>query len=459
MKYDAIVLGGGPGGYRAAERLGAEKMRVLLVEKSELGGTCLNRGCIPTKTLIHAAKLYAHARDGARFGVKAEGVSLDWRILQSWKSEVVERLRTGVAAAEKRAGVEVLLQDGQLLGPGRIRAGEEVHEADAVILATGSESILPPLPGAAGNPAVVDSTGILELEGPPNRLCVIGGGVIGVEFAGLFSASGSRVEVIEAMDEIMPVMDREQARLLRNSLPDVTFRLGCRVSDIEGSSVLYRDREGREARAEADLILVAIGRKPHVDGWGAREAGLDLSPAGITADERMRTNLPGVWAVGDVTGGALLAHAAYRMADVAVADILARRPGAEVTGFSRSVYRRDKVPWALYGMTEAAGVGWTERTAESAGIRFSKASVPLRVSGRFCAEMGFSAPGAVKILAERPSGRILGVHIVGPYASEIIWGAAALVEQEFRVRDALELALPHPTVGEAIRDALYEISR
>jgi dihydrolipoamide dehydrogenase len=455
--YDAIIIGAGPGGYLAAERLGAAKKKVLLVERLALGGTCLNVGCIPTKTLLHSAKHYLHALEAERYGVKASQVSFDWRAMQAWKREVVEKLRGGVAVKEKKLGVEVASGDGKLLGSGSVEVrgasgSVQVHRAAAVIVATGSAPLMAPIPGTKGNPRVVDSTGLLDVAEPPRRLCVIGGGVIGVEFAGLFAALGSSVEVIEMLDEIVPFMDREQAPILRRAMKGVSFRLGCKVVRVEGATVHYTTRDGGEAKAEADLVLMAVGRKPVVDGWGAREAGLDVSPRGVAVDERMRTNLPGVWAIGDVTGKSLLAHSAYRMADVAVADVLSGRSAARA-----NVMRYDAVPWVVYGLTEAAGVGLTEQEAAARGIAVKKASVSLKASGRFCAEHGFTAPGAVKVIADRSTDRILGVHVVGAYASELIWGAAALIEQELRASDVKEVIFPHPTVCEVVRDAVWEL--
>jgi dihydrolipoamide dehydrogenase len=479
--YDVIIIGGGPGGYLAAERLGHQKKRVLLIEERYLGGTCLNVGCIPTKTLLNSAKLYAHAREGEKFGVTAGDLSFDWGTIQRWKAEVVEKLRAGVAAQMKRFGVEVLSGRGEILlppsggRPGKVavsppalppapgehegKAGAGEYEAAAILVSTGSIPALPPIPGSRDNPRVRDSTGLLSVETPPGRLAVIGGGVIGVEFAGLFSAFGSEVTVIEMMDEIVPFMDREQAPLLRRAMRGVDFKLGRKVERIEGGRVHYTGKDGKAETTEADLILMAVGRRPVLEGWGAKTAGIDTGAGGVKVDDRMRTNVPGVWAAGDVTGRSLLAHSAYRMAEVAVADILESAGGPEVPGLNRMRY--NAIPWAVYGLTEAAGVGITEQEAAARGIPIRKASLPMRVSGRFAAENTFAGQGAVKVIAGEDagpgSGRILGIHAVGAYAPEFIWGGAALIEQEFRVADLRQLIFPHPTVCELIRDAAWEL--
>lgn len=458
MNYDVILLGGGPAGYLAAERLGHQGRRVLLVERQELGGTCLNRGCIPTKSLLNGAKQYLHAREAGAYGVRTGEVSFDWNAMQAWKNDVVTKLRDGIAGQMKRFKVDVAAGRGELLGGGRVRVTPAEggppaeHQAQAILVATGSVPALPPIPGARDNPRVLDSTGLLAIEAVPRRLCVIGGGVIGVEFASLFATLGCKVTVVEMLDEIVPFMDREQAVLLRRALRGVTFKLGCRVQRIEGATTHYTTPKGAEEAAEADLVLLAVGRRPAVSDWGAEAAGLDVSARGVNVDERMRTNVPGLWAAGDVTGRSLLAHSAYRMADVAVADILATLDGG-APGAMRMRY--DAVPWAVYSLPEAAGVGLTEQDAAARGLAIHKASLPLRASGRFVAENGIAALGAVKLLASADDGRILGLHAVGTYASEFIWGGAALIEQELRARDLRELILPHPTVCELIRDAAW----
>ena len=469
--YDVIIIGGGPAGYLAAERLGHEKRKVLLIEEKYLGGTCLNVGCIPTKTLLNSAKLYAHAKEGAKFGVSA-AASYDWAVMQNWKNEVTAKLREGVAGQMKRFGVDVIEGRGEITAapagdkPGVVRASgggaPAEHQGRAILVCAGSVPTAPPVPGSKDNPKVVDSTGLLSIAEVPKKLAVIGGGVIGVEFAGLFSGLGSEVTVIEMMDEIVPFMDKELAPILRRAMKNsggggtVDFKLGCRVESIEGGTVRYTAKDGTKESLASDIVLMAVGRRPVLDGWGARAAGIDAAPKGVVTDERMRTSIPGVWAAGDVTGKSLLAHSAYRMAEVAVSDIAAYLDGVNGgTTTGGNVWRAGAVPWAVYGMPEAAGVGITEQEAAAKGIPVLKAGVPMRVSGRFAAENGFAGQGTVKVIAAAEDRRILGIHAVGAYASEFIWGGAALIEQELRVEDVKQLIFPHPTVCELIRDAVW----
>jgi dihydrolipoamide dehydrogenase len=331
----------------------------------------------------------------------------------------------------KRYGVDVANGRGELLSPPKGGAaakvkvtlqsgGTEEYEGRTVLVCAGSVPALPPIPGSKDNPLVVDSTGLLSIARPPKRLTVIGGGVIGVEFAGLFSALGSEVTVIEMMDEIIPFMDKEQAPLLRRAMRAVEFKLGCKVEKIEGGAVHYTAKGGNAEKAESDLILMAVGRRPVLNTWGAEAAGLDITAKGVNVDDRMRTNVTGIWAAGDVTGKSLLAHSAYRMAEVAVADILAVLDGGTAPC---NRMRYNAVPWAVYGVTESAGVGITEQEAAAKGIAILKASLPMRVSGRFAAENTFAGQGAVKVIADAGDRRFLGVNAVGAYASEFFWAA------------------------------------
>lgn len=448
--YDIIVLGGGPGGYIAAERLGHAGKKVLLVEADSLGGTCLNVGCIPTKALLNAAKTYEHAVHGAKLGVKVEGASVDWTELQKWKNTTVATLVGGVGAAEKKAGVTVVKGYGRFDGPGKVTVDGTSYTATHVILATGSVPVMPPIPGAADNPLVVDSTGMLSVPEIPKRLAVIGGGVIGLEFASLFAMLGSEVTVIEMLPEVVPFMDDELAAQLRKGLADVKVLLECKVTGIDGGTVAYETRAGAAESVEADVVLMAVGRRPAVSGWGAEESGLEFSGRGIVVDDRMRTNLPNVWAVGDVTGRSLLAHAAYRMGEVAVANIL--DPEAYRHG---EVMRWNIIPWAVYSNPEAAGVGLTEAAAKAKGIDALSVTVPGYLSGRFVAEAGVKAPGAAKLIWDGASGQVLGIHALGSYASEMIWGASVVLETELSITDLRQVVFPHPTVSELIREAAW----
>jgi dihydrolipoamide dehydrogenase len=457
--YDVIIIGGGPGGYLAAERLGLRGRKTLLVEKQHLGGTCLNVGCIPTKTLLNSVKLYLHAKEAARFGVHAE-VSFVWSEMTAWKDRTVQALRAGLASRMEHCKVETVAGTGIVETDGaerRVRVAETggVYETRAVLVAAGSLPAMPPIPGAGNNPRVLDSTGLLSIETPPKKLCIIGGGVIGVEFACLFSGLGTEVSVVEMLEEIVPPMDKDHAVLMRRALPQIDFRLGCRVEAVEGAAVRFRTAGEKEESIDADTVLMAVGRRAETASWGAKEAGVDTGPKGVNVDDRMRTNIAGIWAAGDVNGRSMLAHSAYRMAEVAVDDICAFLDGGEGAGRNRMRYHA--IPWAVYGIPEAAGAGLTEQEALARGRQILKASLPMTVSGRFAAENGFKAPGNVKVIADAGDGRILGVHMIGPYASEMIWGAAALIENEMRVADVKELVFPHPSVSDVLRDVLWNL--
>jgi dihydrolipoamide dehydrogenase len=467
-KYDVAIIGGGPGGYLAAERLGHRGKNVLLVEKQHIGGTCLNVGCIPTKSLLNSAKLYLHAKESDQFGIHAQDVSFDMGEMMAWKQKTVETLCAGVSSSLKRCKVEVVSGEGVLVVDGAkrgVKVGDAVYEAKAVIVAAGSVPAMPPLPGVKGNPQVLDSTGLLSVSAAPAKLAVIGGGVIGMEFASLFSSLGTQVDVIEMLDEIIPPMDKDHALLMRRALKGgegragVSFHLGCQVTKVEGGTVFFTPKaSGAEESVTADLVLMAVGRRAETASWGAKEAGIDIARAGAVVDDRMRTNVPGVWAVGDVNGRSMLAHSAYRMAEIAVNDICFELDGSLGGNVNRNVWRGNAVPWVVYSLPEAAGVGLTEQEASAKGVPYKKATAPMAVSGRFIAENGVRAPGHVKILADPESGLLLGIHVLGPYASEMIWGAAALLEMEARVQDVKEMIFPHPTVSEAIREAVWNMS-
>lgn len=445
--YDLIIIGAGPGGYVMAERAGHEGLKTLLVEKSHLGGVCLNCGCIPTKTLLNSAKHYVHAKEAPAFGVNVGEVSFDLAKTMAWKNEVVETLRSGIAGLLKKNKVEVVSGEARLLGPGRVAVGDTIHEGRNVAIAVGGSPFVPPIPGAE-LPHVMTSTELLEIDRMPRSLAVIGGGVIGIEFASFFSSFGIKVRVIEMLDEIVPFMDRGQAKRFRAATKKrIDYRLGCRVTAIDEKEVRFLDKSGKEDSVEADAVLMAVGRRPNLSGMGFEEAGLDFDARGIKTDARMRTNLPNVYAIGDVTGKSQLAHSATRMGEVALNTILGREDR----------FRENAIPWAVYSLPEIAGCGLTEDEAKAQGRNVATASLPLLRSGRFLAENGKKGAGQAKVVKDADTDVLLGVHLFGAYASEIIWGVAAMIEAELRVKDVREIVFPHPTVGEVVRDAMFEL--
>ena len=469
--FDLAVVGGGPGGYVAAERAAARGLRTALVERDHLGGVCLNSGCIPTKTLIHSAKLLQQAHHGAAYGVTVEGARYDLGAAMAWKATVTERLRSGVAGLMQRHGVTVEAGTARLTGRGRLTVDGRELGARNVIVATGSRAARPPIPGA-DLPHVVDSTGALQLKELPARVVIVGGGYIGMEFASYFHAIGVDVVVVEMLEEILQGVDGDVVRQLKSALPEVVWHLGTRVTAIDASGVSLETPAGERQEA-ADLVLLATGRVPNATELGLETVGALCNRRGITVDEFMRTNVAGLYAVGDVTGRSLLAHAASRMGEVAADAIAGARPGS-------NRMRYHAVPWVVYTLPEIAGVGLSEEAARASGRRVRVARMPLAANGRFLAEhlapVGASGSGAadaaaatsplraqptprgvVKVIVDADSHALLGAHMIGTPASEIIFGAATMIEAELRVEELREIVFPHPTVSEALRDVLWEV--
>ena len=443
-RYDLVILGGGPGGYRAAEHAGKRGMSVALIEKEHLGGVCLNRGCIPTKTLLHSAKTYLHAVEGERFGVRADGVEYGLEGAMDWKNSTIDALRKGIAYQMKRFGVEVVEASGRFVGPTAIEAAGTVYEGKSAIIATGSSPVVIPIPGIDSS-RVVTNRDVLEITQLPVKLVIIGGGVIGMEFASYFSTVGTEVHVVEMLDEIIPVVDSEIAEAIRKALSGVTYHLGARVEAVTDSGIRYTRGE-ETVEIEADLVLLSVGRKPNVSGLGLEELGVEIDRTGVKVDEQMRTNLPNVYAVGDVNGRSLLAHSAYRMADVAVRDIAGER----------AFMRYEAIPSVVYTIPEAASCGMSEADAKDSGIPVKIGRLPMRANGRFLAEYG-KAPGFCKVVIDERSDVVLGVHLFGDGCSEMIFGAAAMLENELRASDIEEIVFPHPTVSEIIQDTLFTL--
>ncbi len=336
--YDLAIIGGGPGGYVAAERAGAAGLSVILFEKRELGGVCLNEGCIPTKTLLYSAKVYDYARHGDKYGVNVEGSSIDYGAVFKRKTKVVKKLVGGVKLKMKNAAVEVVKEEavirGRVDGGFAVASGENAFEARNLLVCTGSEAAVPPIPGLREGlgGVVVTNREILALEERPESLVVIGGGVIGMEFASFFNSIGTKVTVVEMLPKILGPLDDEISAMLQAQYAKkgVEFHLSCKVVGVEGNEVVYEDPDGSTCRAQGDKILVSVGRRANFQGIGLENLGVELAlnpagrPYGIKVDEKMRTNVPGVYAAGDVTGFSMLAHTASREGEVAVNDILGR---------------------------------------------------------------------------------------------------------------------------------------
>lgn len=453
-QYDLIVLGGGPAGYNAAERAAHGGLKTLLIEKNALGGVCLNEGCIPSKTLLNSAKMYDHARHSEQYGVTAENVVLDHAKVVARKKKVVKTLVTGVAGKMKRAGVKVLSCGGEILGKTEsgieVKAGEETYLAKNLLIATGSTAVVPPIPGLREGLAVgfvVTNHEIFDLNELPKKLVVIGGGVIGLEMASYFNSAGSEVTVIEMLDHIAGETDREISKLLLEAYQKkgVAFKLGCKVTGVELGKVLYEEN-GAKAEAAADVVLCSIGRRAVTTGYGLENLGVYLERGAIKTDEQMRTNISGVYAAGDVNGVSMLAHTAYREGEVAVNTMLGKPDRM----------RYCAIPGVIYTNPEVASVGETEASAQKKGYDVGVVKMTMRASGRYIAE-NEGGNGICKIVYDKRYHRVLGVHMIGGYPSESIYGAAMMIETEMRIADLKEIVFPHPTVCEVIREALFEI--
>ncbi|MBQ6263217.1 MAG: dihydrolipoyl dehydrogenase [Clostridia bacterium] len=458
-KFDLIVLGGGPAGYNAAERAAHEGMKMLVIEERELGGVCLNEGCIPTKTFLYSAKILDYAHHGDKYGVTVTGASLDHSKVVDRKNRVVKTLVSGVGAKMKGAGVAVHRGTGVIKGKSAdgftVVSGDETFTGSKLLISTGSEAVVPPVTGlreAVPEGLAVTNREILDIREIPKSIVVIGGGVIGLEMASYFNSVGSKVTVIEMLDKIAGPTDAEISKILQNNYAKrgVEFKLGAKVTAVSGKkgkgAVTY-EMGGKTEKVDCDLILVSTGRRARTANIGLESVGVLTERGAIKTDERCRTSVPGIWAAGDVNGRIMLAHTAYREGEVAVADMVGKA--------DRVDYR--SIPSVIYTNPEVGSVGETAESAKRAGIDAEEHTLSLRYSGRYVAE-NEGGDGIVKIVVGKAHKNILGVHMIGSYASEIIYGAAAMVAREMRVDDVRRLVFPHPSVCEAIREAMFSIN-
>ena len=445
--YDLIVIGGGPGGYEAAIHAGRMGKKVALVEKERLGGTCLNVGCIPAKTFLRSSRLFRECGEAAAYGVRIGVPEFDMPAVVERKNRIVATLAKGVQGLLKRAGVEVITGHARLISRNTISVGDATYEAANILLATGSRPAVPPIPGIQSE-HTLDSNSVFSLQKVPKSIAIVGGGYIGLEFACFFQEIGAKVQVFEMLPDIAAGADGEIAtRMLRIlTQKGIQFQLSAKVLRIEGHTLHFADKDGKESSVEADYILNSTGRRPVVEDLGLEKAGVDFTAKGIKTSEQGKTNVPGVWACGDVTGRCMLAHAAARQGIVAVNNMFGRKDRV----------RYNSLPAVVYTHPEVAMVGRTEEDLKNAGIKYKKSVVPMAAAGRYLVEHE-DVTGVVKVLCGAEFGEILGVHAIGEASSEFIIAAAIMVETEMSAGSAIELVFPHPPVSEALKEAIVAI--
>jgi dihydrolipoamide dehydrogenase len=452
---DILIIGGGPGGYVAAIKAAQLGGKVALIEKEDLGGTCLNWGCIPTKALLRGVELLESLEGGKEYGIQTTGATVDFAKMSARKDRAVKTLVSGVSGLMKSNGVEVIKGKARMISPRKIQMVDEkeqtsAYEARKIIIATGSVSAALPIPGAQ-LPGVIDSTGALKLKRVPESMVIIGAGPIGLEFGTIYAALGTKVTIIEMLPQILPTEDAEVAAALDKSLKRYKIQTltGSQVKEIgegEGGNLMVKALIGDEEKAfPAEVVLVAVGRKPNLEDLGLKEAGVQFSKKGIEVNSRMETNIPGVYAVGDVTGQWLLAHFAFAQGEVAAENAM----GNEIELNSRGV------PRCVYTLPEVASVGLTEKEAREAGHELKVGRFPFAANGK-AAILG-ERSGFVKIIAEAKYGEILGVNIFGAHATDLIGEAVLAMRLEGTAQDMAQAIHPHPTLTEALKEAAFDV--
>lgn len=452
--YDVLIIGGGPGGYLAAQRAGENGLSAVLFEKRNLGGVCLNEGCVPSKALLNSAKIYEHAADGSAYGVTTENAQIDQKAVIKRKNKVVKMLVNGVAMTMKRNKVEVVEAKAtiknRLDGIITVEADGKEYQGKNLIIASGSDVVKPPIPGlkeGLESGFVLTSREILDLEEIPKSMVIVGGGVIGLEMASYFQTVGSKVTVIEMLDHIAGTVDSDLSKLLQKNFEakGLEFKLSSPVTGF-GEGYVEFEADGKKERIEADYCLISIGRYAVSQDIGLDKIGVECDRNNIIVDDQCLTNVPNVYAIGDVNGKWMLAHAAYREAEVAVNTILGKK----------DLMRYEAMPSVLYTNPEMSFVGESEQSAKEKGLDYRALTIPLAYSGRYVAEVE-RGNGVIKLLVDNKRNYLIGAHMLGSYASELVIPLGMMIEKQMTIDEIKEFIFPHPTVGEAIREAIFAL--
>lgn len=443
--YDITVIGGGPGGYVAAIKAAKEGKKTCLVEGKSLGGVCLNEGCIPTKTLIKTANLLGDCREAGLFAVEGADtpkLAVDMKALQKRKQAVVSQLVGGVGGLLAHNGVTVVAQNGTFVDSHTLKAGGETLTSETFIIATGSEALMPSFIPLEGKTHVLTSREALELDKVPASVSIIGGGVIGIEFAYLFNKLGAEVTVLELMESILPMVDEEISAMVQKRMESqgVTFHLGANVQKVKGQTTHF-EKSGRPGTVKSDIVLMAVGRVPNTKGLGVEEVNLALEKNAIITDKNLRTNVPNIYAIGDVNGKVMLAHTASHEGMMAVDNILGKK----------AVMDYGRIPSCIYLEPEVASIGLTEKAAKKQKLEIRMGRFPMVANGKSLVEG--DTDGMIKVIVGAKYGEVLGAHLYAKHATDMIGELSLAMTLEATADEIIETVHPHPTVCEALPEA------
>lgn len=449
---EVVVIGGGPGGYVAALRAGSLGANVTLIEKDKIGGTCLNRGCMPTKALLHSAETLNQIRNSEDFGIIANGIDFDWAKVQERRAFIVEKLTSGVAALLRAGKIKLKTGEASFLSKNELRVGDEIINAEKIILAVGGVPIMPPIDGLKESENILDSTAALCLDHVPEKLLIVGGGVIGLEMGLVYRSFGSEVTIVELTPRLLPGMDSELTGILQKQLESdgIVFYLNSRLASVKdrGGKTLCRieSPEGK-FELEASKVLVAAGRKPKLDALAPDKAGIKLENGFIKVDEHLKSSVDGIYAIGDCAHPLMLAHAAMIMGEIAAANI---------TG-GNEIFYPQRCPNCVYIGPEFASIGYGEEELKEKGTDFETSRFPMYANGKSLVTN--DTEGFIKIFSDKKFGELLGVHALCARATDIIETAALAIQLEVTKKEFSELICCHPSVSEALREAALRLDK